>query len=138
MGRWILRIGGGLVVAVALVALLAWLTLRASLPTLDGEISVVGLDAMATIERDADGIPTITASSRADLAYATGFAHGQDRFFQMDLLRRRSAGELAEMFGEIAAEADKRYRWHRFRSRAVEGFGKMSQRDKQLLERYAG
>jgi penicillin amidase len=137
MGRWILRIGGGLVLAAAIVAILAWLTLRASLPTLDGEISVAGLDATATIARDADGIPTITAKSRTDLAYATGFAHGQDRFFQMDLLRRRSAGELAEMFGEIAVEADKRYRWHRFRSRAAAGFGKMSRRDVQLLERYA-
>jgi len=137
MKRWILRIGGGLVLAAALIALLAWLTLRASLPTLDGEITVAGLNAAATIARDAHGIPTITASSRADLAYATGFAHAQDRFFQMDLLRRRSAGELAEIFGEIAVDADKRYRWHRFRSRAAAGIGKMSRRDVELLEQYA-
>lgn len=137
MKRWILRIGGGLVFAVALVALLAWLTLRASLPPLDGELAIAGLDTTATIERDAGGIPTITARSRADLAFATGFAHGQDRFFQMDLLRRRSAGELAAMFGEIAVAADTRYRWHRFRSRAIAGISKMPPRELELLDRYA-
>jgi penicillin amidase len=117
--------------------LLAWLTLRASLPPLDGEIAVAGLGATATIARDADGIPTITASSRTDLAYATGFAHGQDRFFQIDLLRRRSAGELAEMFGETAVNVDTRYRWHRFRDRAAVGIAKMASRDLELLTQYA-
>jgi len=137
MQRWILRLGGGLVVAVTIVALLAWLTLRASLPPLDGEIPVTGIDAKATIERDAHGIPTISANSRADLAYATGFAHGQDRFFQMDLLRRRSAGELSEMFGGVTVDADKRYRWHRFRDRAVTGLDSLPTSELELLESYA-
>ena len=35
-----------------------------------------------------------TRASRRDLAFATGFAHGQDRYFQMDLMRRAAAGEL--------------------------------------------
>jgi penicillin amidase len=137
MQRWILRLGGGLVVAVAIVALLAWLTLRASLPPLDGEILVAEINAAATIERDAEGIPTISASSRADLAYATGFVHGQDRFFQMDLLRRRSAGELSELFGGVTLEADKRYRWHRFRSRAASGLESLPASELELLQDYA-
>jgi hypothetical protein len=49
-----------------------WLILRGSLPQLDGEIVLDGLADAATIERDKAGITTITASSRADLAYATG------------------------------------------------------------------
>jgi len=137
MKRWILRLGGGLILAVAIVALLAWLTLRASLPPLDGEIPVAGIDATATIERDADGIPTISARSRADLAYATGFAHGQDRFFQMDLLRRRSAGEVSKIIGAVALEADQRYRWHRFRSRAINSLKSLPPSERQLLESYA-
>ena len=39
------------------------------------------------------GIPTIRGATRADVARATGFLHAQDRFFQMDLARRRAAGE---------------------------------------------
>ena len=94
MRKWILRLAGALVLAFALVALLAWLTLRASLPTLDGSVTVAGLDSAASIERDAEGIVTISAASRADAAFATGFAHGQDRFFQMDLIRRKSSESI--------------------------------------------
>ena len=33
-----------------------------------------------------------------------GYAHAQDRFFQMDLSRRLAAGELSELFGERGAQ----------------------------------
>src|SRR5687768_9443920 len=69
--------------------------LRASLPQLDGTHQRAGLDATVTVTRDALGIPTIQGASRRDVARATGFVHAQDRFFQMDLTRRRPAGELA-------------------------------------------
>ena len=136
MKKWLLRAAGLVVSAILIVAVLAWITLRGSLPTLDGEIPVMGLATMATIERDADGIATITAGNRADVAYATGFAHGQDRFFQMDLIRRRSAGELSALFGSIALDTDKRYRWNRFRARAAENIAAMPAQELDLLERY--
>ena len=118
MRRWLIRTGAAALIILAAAALGLWLTLRASLPQLDGQVTAAGLGDTATIERDSAGIPTITARTRADLAYATGFAHGQDRFFQMDLIRRRAAGELSELFGELAIDFDKRYRFHRFRHRA--------------------
>ena len=62
-----------------------------------------GLQAPATIARDELGTPTIRAASRRDLAFATGYAHGQDRFFQMDLMRRargRRAGGTARQAGD--------------------------------------
>jgi penicillin amidase len=105
MKRWILRISAASAFLIAVVLLVVWLGLRASLPTLDGTIETAGLDAVATIERDAAGIPTITAATRTDLAFATGFAHGQDRFFQMDLTRRQAAGELSELIGSALVEA---------------------------------
>lgn len=137
MRRWFLRLAGGIILAAAIVAVLAWLTIRASLPPLDGGLSVIGLAASATIERDAEGIPTITTSSRKDLAFATGFAHGQDRFFQMDLIRRRSAGELSELFGDLAIEIDKRNRFHRFRSRARAVLQNLPAPEYAFLEAYA-
>ncbi|MDH3338978.1 MAG: penicillin acylase family protein, partial [Gammaproteobacteria bacterium] len=137
MRRWFVRLAGGLVVAAAIVAGLAWLTLRASLPDLDGEVAVDGLAARATIARDNDGIPTITATTREDLAFATGFAHAQDRFFQMDLIRRRSAGELSELFGGVAVESDKRLRFHRFRARAKAAMAAMPTGETALLRHYS-
>jgi len=113
-----------------------YLVVSSSLPVLDGEISVAGLQASATIERDAQGIPTITAASRADLAFATGYAHGQDRYFQMDLTRRQAAGELAELFGEIAISRDKRNRLHRFRSRATDVVAAMTTTQLSIMTAY--
>ena len=137
MRRVLLRLAlmaGSLLVIVALVALLA---LRGSLPDLAGEVVVEGLAYNATIDRDADGIPVIRASNRADLAFATGFAHGQDRFFQMDLIRRQAAGELSAIVGPVAIETDKRHRFHRFRSRAQAVIAAASDSDLALLQAYS-
>jgi penicillin amidase len=122
---------------VAIGATLTWILLQRSLPPLDGNIAVASLTGSVTIERDSHGVPTITASNRSDLAFATGFAHGQDRFFQMDLTRRKAAGELAEIFGELAVATDKRMRWHRFRSRAGVVLQKSSRDEIDVLNAYA-
>jgi len=136
-GRLIKRIVGGALALITIVLIVAWLALRASLPQLDGEVSVTGIDDVVTIERDANGIPLITASSRKDLAYATGYAHGQDRFFQMDLIRRKASGELSELVGAAAINADKRFRFHRFRARAQAVFDAASDVDRSLIQSYA-
>jgi penicillin amidase len=137
MRRWFLRAGIAVVVLAAAAAVAAWLTLRASLPQLDGELEAPGLAHPATIRRDDAGIPTITARTREDLAYATGFAHGQDRFFQMDLIRRQAAGELSALFGVVALDTDKRYRFHRFRDRAREVLAAAPAAHAEILENYA-
>ncbi len=136
MKRWIIRLLVGLVSAASVVVVLAWLTLRASLPELDGEIATKGIESAVVIERDAAGIPTITASNRLDLAFATGFVHGQDRFFQMDLFRRDAAGELSEIIGAPTVAADRRKRLHRFRSRAGESIRNLLPGDLEILESY--
>ena len=125
-------------VALSVIALIvAGSLFRMSLPQLDGEVITDGISAEVTIERDAAGIPTITAANRDDLAYATGYVHGQDRFFQMDLTRRNSAGELSELFGAGAVPLDKRHRFHRFRSRAQQVLANASAAEKAVLDAYA-
>lgn len=130
---------GASVVAIILLAALAWgwKRLERSLPQLDGARSLPGLSAAVTVERDALGIPTLTAGSREDLARATGFVHAQDRFFQMDLLRRRSAGELAELFGAAALPLDRRARLHEFRSLAGRVVAALPGSERTLLIAYA-
>jgi len=136
MKRWVVRLLSGLGFAATVLFILAWLALRASLPELDGEVNVDGLSAVATIERDAAGIPTITANNRVDLAFATGFAHGQDRFFQIDLTRRQAAGELSEIIGAATLDVDKRYRFHRFRSRAQVAVSALPESELAILKSY--
>lgn len=137
MKRWIVRLFAGLVVAIAIVAVLAWLTIRASLPQLDGEIEVNGVARPVSIVRDAAGIPTITADNRLDLAFATGFVHGQDRFFQMDLIRRDAAGELSAIIGSATIDSDRRKRLHRFRDKAEKALESLSELELQVLRHYA-
>jgi penicillin amidase len=111
--------------------------LRTSLPQLDGAATVPGLTAPATIERDALGVPTISGRTRADVARALGFVHAQDRFFQMDLLRRHAAGELAELFGKAALDHDKTVRVYEFRTQARAVLAALAPDERALLAAYA-
>lgn len=137
MKKLLVRLVGAAAILAVVLVVAAWLALRASLPQLDGEVLVTGIASPVTIERDADGIPAISAANRKDLAFATGYVHGQDRFFQMDLIRRRAAGELSELFGAVAVDADKRNRFHRFRSRAQAVWERATRAEQALMESYA-
>ncbi|HZK91420.1 MAG TPA: penicillin acylase family protein [Stellaceae bacterium] len=98
---------------VGLALLLAgggYIALRSSLPRAAGRVVVPGLHEEVTIARDADGIPTITAKNDDDLAFGLGYAHAQDRLFQMELQRRYGAGRLAELFGAAAVPIDTQMR----------------------------
>lgn len=110
--RWLVRatLGVGLLAALAVTGLLLWIA--ASLPPLDGEERVSGLGDDVVIDRDAHGRVTVRASSRADMAFGIGYAHGQDRFFQMDLLRRVGAGTLSALIGPGGLAVDKGARLH--------------------------
>lgn len=104
---------------------------------LEGELSLEGLGAAVTVERDALGVPTLHGADRLDLARATGFLHAQERFFQMDALRRAAAGELAELAGELALEPDRFLRRHRLRARAEALYPTLPEGQRALLEAYA-
>ncbi len=131
--RWTLVLAALLVVAALLTG---WLLLRASLPPLDGTCPLAGLGAAVTVERDANGVPTLRAASREDAARALGYLHAQDRFFQMDLMRRQSAGELAEIFGAAALPTDRLNRPHRFRWRARQSVERLPEAQRRLLTAY--
>ena len=107
MGR-VLALLAAVASALALGAagLAVWLA-YASLPDLDGEIRLAGLEARVTIARDEFGIPLITAESERDAAMALGFVHAQDRLWQMEMSRRIGAGRLAEVVGEQGIATDR-------------------------------
>ncbi|HEX9446928.1 MAG TPA: penicillin acylase family protein, partial [Dongiaceae bacterium] len=102
--RWLRRLLlalSGLVAVLVLVAGGGFLWLRSSLPQLDGTISMTatGLQHAVSIDRDDDGYVAIRADSDSDAAFALGFAHAQDRLFQMDGMRRLGSGRLSEIIG---------------------------------------
>lgn len=135
-----LRILVSLVSVLVVLGLLAggWLywRIRSSLPQLDGSIGLTGLSGPVTVERDHQGVPTLRGRNRPDLARALGWLHAQDRFFQMDLLRRSPAGELAEMFGQRALARDQAMRMHGFRRVATQVVAALPPDERALLDAY--
>jgi penicillin G amidase len=111
LARRVLRATGWVLLAMALLAILGgavyWRWSRRALPQVDGEVRLPGLTAPVTVRRDALGVPHLQASSLPDLVRAQGYVTAQDRMWQMDLLRRRAEGQLAEAFGPAALVADR-------------------------------
>jgi penicillin amidase len=78
----------------------------AAFPT-EGELTVAGLGAPATIRRDGWGVPYVEAASLDDLWFAQGFVTAGERLFQLDLALRSANGRLCEVFGERTLAEDR-------------------------------
>jgi penicillin G amidase len=104
---WLLRGFAALVLLAGLLAGGTWLFARSSLPKVSGNQAVAGLGGSVEILRDRAGVPHIYAQSRNDAYFALGYAHAQDRMWQMDLNRRVAAGRLAEILGRPALDTDR-------------------------------
>lgn len=113
-----------------------WLVMRASLPQYSGTTKLSGLTHTVRVDRDALGTATIQAMNRVDLTRALGYVHAQERFFEMDLMRRSAAGELAELFGKAALSKDRQIRKHRMRTRAKHMFESLPKDQRDLIEAY--
>jgi penicillin amidase len=133
--RWGIGLGVPAILVVAAIGYVGWI-FQGSAPMLDGRLSLAGLSAPVEITRDDAGVPTVTAANRIDLARSLGFLHAQERFFQMDLLRRSGAGELSELVGDVALDIDAKRRRHRFRARAEEILARLPATEKVLLDAY--
>src|SRR5436305_13760686 len=126
-----------LIVAVLLAASVAlywfgWRPLAKTSGRIDAAIA-----ANTTVLFDALGEPHIRAANPDDALFAQGYCTAQERLFQMDLLRRFNAGELAEVFGPQALESDRESRRLRLRRIAEESYLTMPDADRAALAAYA-
>lgn len=110
MRRWLkaLIIAIAVIAGLALALFITWKVLTGRpMPDTKGTVVIeTGLGAPVEIARDERGIPHITAATRNDAFFGQGYAHAQDRFFQMEFWRRISHGRLAELFGESIVASD--------------------------------
>jgi penicillin amidase len=134
------RVLGGLVLAVLLILAGAgayfYSVARSALPQLDGTISVSGLAAPVDVIRDPRGIPTIEAKSLEDLFFAQGYVTAQDRLWQMDVMRRFAAGDMAEVAGPALLRHDREQRILGLRAAAEKAVAALSWRDRSYFEAY--
>jgi penicillin amidase len=110
---------------------------RAALPQVNGVKVQPGLQAPVALVRDGQGVPHITAAQLDDLFFAQGYVTAQDRLWQMDMLRRYAAGELAEVLGADYVEHDQRQRTLLMRRVAANAAAHLSPRDRAVFEAYA-
>ncbi len=126
-----------LILLIVGVVAYAYITARAALPQLDGNLSVRGLSAPVKVTRDGHGVPSIEAASLEDLFLAQGYVTAQDRLWQMDVMRRFGAGELSEILGEDTLKIDREHRILGLRAAAKKSLGTASPRDRSYFDAYA-
>ena len=111
--------------------------LRTSLPTVDGEIALSGLDGKIEILREANGVPHIYAASRADAYFGLGFVHAQDRLWQIEMRRRLGAGRMSEILGGRTLDIDRFFRTLGIYRVAARGFAVLDGDTRASYEAYA-
>lgn len=117
----------------------AWLTARfqGSGPKISGEMQVEGLAGKVRIIRDAHGVPHIFGAHDSEIYFGLGFAHAQDRIFQMDLTRRLMQGRLSELVGPRALDLDAKNRILGWSRTADAQWTAMATPTRAILQAYA-
>ncbi|WP_299596924.1 penicillin acylase family protein [uncultured Tateyamaria sp.] len=104
--QWLVRLTAGVIVLVVLgVGMVYYLAAR-SLPNYDARVRVPVISAPVEIVRDNANVPHIFGETDTDVFHGLGFAHAQDRLWQMMMLRRTAQGRLSELFGTTTVDID--------------------------------
>ena len=133
-----LRLFGSTIVVllICVVALFLWYR-QASQPVHEGTVRVASLHQPLRIERDQYGIPHISAASEHDAAFGLGYAHAQDRLWQMEMNRRIAAGRIAEILGPAAVDTDRFLRTLGIRQAAARIYAALDEEHRSLADAYS-
>ncbi len=104
--RWLLILASALLGLGVLAAVMLYFFLARSLPDYNESFTLPGLTGDVEIVRNTHNVPHIFGSADADVFFGLGFAHAQDRLWQMQMLRRTAQGRLSEMFGRRTLRLD--------------------------------
>ena len=109
---------------------------RMTLPQYEGELPLANLTNPVTVIRDSWGIPHIQAGSEEDAIRAMGYVVAQDRFWQMEFIRRVMSGRLSEITGEVSLPLDKLMRTVGNWPRVQEEVKQLKEDDRKLIQAY--
>lgn len=135
--RWLLRLVTGLIGLGLLVLLIGYWFLERSIPDYSEDFTLPGLAGPVEIVRNNDNVPHIFGQSDEDVFYALGFAHAQDRLWQMTMLRRTVQGRLSEVFGPRTVKIDELMRRYDLYTLALQSVEAQDAPTKRALEAYA-
>ena len=134
---WLRRIAAAFAVLAVAVVGGAYLLLESARPQTEGTIELAGPSAPVSILRDRYGIPRIAAQNERDAYFALGYVHAQDRFFQMEFMRRLGAGRLSEVVGSSTLSIDRWMRVLGLYRLAEVSLGRLSPQVVDSLQAYA-
>ncbi len=135
--RWLLRALTGLIVLGLIAVALAYYVLGRSLPDYNEDFTLQGLSAPVEIVRNNANVPHIFGKTEADVFFALGFVHAQDRLWQMTMLRRTAQGRLSEIFGTRTVKIDELLRRLDLYTLAQQSVAAQDDRTKAALEAYS-
>jgi penicillin G amidase len=135
--RWLIRIVSGLIALGVVAALLAYYILSRSLVDYNEDFTVAGIFAPVEIVRNNDNVPHIFGKTDEDVFYALGFAHAQDRLWQMTMLRRTAQGRLSEIFGPATVKVDELMRRYDLYGLALQSVEVQDGQTSRALKAYA-
>ena len=104
--RWLIRLATASTVLCVLLVSLTYYFAARSLPDYSAQTTVSGISDTVEIVRDNANVPHIFGATDQDVLFALGYAHAQDRLWQMTMLRRTVQGRLSELFGERTVRID--------------------------------
>ena len=108
-----------------------------SLPIYNQNLVSDRISDKVEIIRDSSNIPHIFASIDEDAFFALGYAHAQDRFWQINILRRSAQGRLSELFGQKTYQLDEYVRRLDLYNLARLSVKHQSDRTKSILRAYS-
>jgi penicillin amidase len=135
--RWLLRIATGIILLSLLAVAVLYMFLSRSLPDYSEDFTLSGITAPVEIVRNNDNVPHIFGKTDRDVYFALGFAHAQDRLWQMTMLRRTAQGRLSELFGNRTVKIDELMRRYEFEELAREAVAVQDPQTQEALEAYA-
>lgn len=135
--RWLLRAFLALSVLAIAAVIFAYYLASRSLPDYNATWTLDGPTAPIEIVRDQADVPHIFGKTDADVYYGLGFAHAQDRLWQMTMMRRTAEGRLSELFGKRTLNIDKLLRRLDIYGLAQASFEAQDEPTKTALTAYA-
>jgi penicillin G amidase len=126
-----------MIVLSLLAGVILYYFLSRSLPDYDEDFAIAGISAPVEIVRNNDNVPHIFGATDADVFFALGFAHAQDRLWQMTMLRRTAQGRLSEIFGSRTVKVDELMRRYDLYGLALQSVAVQDAPAQAALEAYA-
>jgi penicillin amidase len=128
-----MKIAAGLLIILAgILTAMGWMAYTASVPDYKNRSW-----GDASVGFDPYGFSTIDAKDWNSALKMQGNVVASERLFQMDLIRRQTAGRLSELFGEKALNHDKKMRQEDREGLAKRSVERLPQRQLQACNSYA-